>query len=147
MNKLQKAAQLSLILLFSFSSKLHANGLMRLQRLIRPIVEQSESDEHELNFIKNLIQKAHEKETDPFSTTLAFRWEQEKLIHLGDITNLTDKDLIAVTFENFVYIDYLTQVKTRLSGEEYACVGAVVIGTQDTKILDKLRSLVIKSKL
>lgn len=146
MIKLQSFTTLSCLLL-SAANLNASNARTRLQRVIRQIDNQSEIDKRELRWKIAWICRAHKNEAHPLSTTLVYRWEKEQLVPVGDIADLTDKDLVSIKLGNFVDTEYITQIKTRLSNETCVYVGAIIVGTHDETLITKLQRLLIKSKI
>lgn len=69
----------------------------------------------------------------PFSTTSIIRNDGESFIDKGDILDLDEHDLRDITHENYVYAKFYELKQTRLSGNEYVEVGAIILGTKDKK--------------
>ena len=148
MTKLHGIATLFYILLCTPATVLNAsNARVRLQRIVSHLDSQSETDKRELKWKIAWICKAHKDEAHPLSATLTYRWEDEELVLIGDIADLTDRDLVNVRLGNFVSTEYITQTKTRLSNDAWVYVGAIIIGTQDEKLIAELQRLLIKSKI
>lgn len=78
-------------------------------------------------------------QTDQFSTTDVFRFEDETFTHLGDVTQMPKDALKEAAEGNYVYTNFYTMKKTRLSNEFDEAVGAIIIGTKNEEVVSQLR--------
>lgn len=78
-----------------------------------------------------------------FSTTAVIRYENNKLIRIGDLSDISQDDLSHIAQGNCLYKPYFATEKTRLSRRLYEDIGAIVVGTKNKKLLNELPTLAL----
>jgi hypothetical protein len=86
-------------------------------------------------------------EKHPFSVTTVVRYDENKFILKGDILNLNEQDLNDINNSNYVYCSFYTLEKTRLSQGTYQEIGAIILGTKDQTMSQKLHFAKMKNLL
>ncbi len=94
--------------------------------------------------LERIIIAQHHPTTDPFSVTSVIRYKNGNFYLKGDILNLTDEDINDIKNNNFVYANYYTMTKTRLSRGTYQEIGAIIVGSSDESLKHSLHFAAMK---
>jgi hypothetical protein len=98
-------------------------------------------------FLGHITQALLYSETDPFSVTSLIRFKDNRFILKGDLLALDEEDLHDIDSGNFVYVPYYTLGKTRLSMGSYEEIGAVIVGSSDPSLGQRLHFAAVRSTL
>jgi hypothetical protein len=93
----------------------------------------------------HIVQAQFNPETDPFSVTSVIRFENNKFFLKGDILSLDEDDVTDIANGKFLYVPYYTMQKTRLSHGSYQEVGAIIIGSSDPSLSNRLHFAAVRS--
>jgi hypothetical protein len=84
---------------------------------------------------------------DPYSDTPVFHASKKGIEATGDLTNMPQQTKEAIQLTNFTVCNFYTLKKTRLSGESFKEVGAIVAGTEKEEVCDTLAVREIRNSI
>lgn len=77
--------------------------------------------------------------------TDVIHYDGKTFTKVGDLSTASEEDLELVSNGDCVFTEFYVIKKTRLSGGSYAGVGAVIVGTKDEELAERLHFAYVRT--